>query len=238
MNQHEQELIAGLAEKLRNAPAPQIDHEAEDLIRRTIGARPDALYVLTQTVLIQEMALDQAKSRIQQLEQGAGQPGFLGGQPPAQGGYAQSAYSQPAYSQPVYAQPPQPVYVEAPPQRSGFASFLHNAATTAAGVLAGEVAFESLSSLFSGGRGGGFFGGQSFGPGMMPGGETIVNNYYEERGGDGGFRDAGGESRFAEVADSSDQDISPDIEDDRDDSGGDSGGDSFFDDGGGSDDSF
>jgi hypothetical protein len=137
------------------------------------------------------MALNQAKS------------GFLPGQP---SGYQQSAYAQPAYE---------------PPQRSGFSNFLHNAATTAAGVLAGEVAFESLSSIFGGNRGGGFF----QGGGIMPGSETIVNNYYGEdhRGVDSGSGDG---SRFAEAADSSDQDISPDIEDDRDSSGDDfSGGD-------------
>jgi hypothetical protein len=212
MNQQEQQLIAGLAERIRTAPAPQIDREADDFIRRTIGTRPDALYVLTQAVLLQQMALDQAKARIQELEQGApsGQPGFLPGQP--QPGYSQPGYAQSAYAQPVY---------EPLPQRSGFSNFLHNAAQTAAGVLAGEVAFDALSGIFGGHRGGFFEGG-----GIIPGGETIVNNYYgdDERGFD---RGDGGESRFAQMADDSDQGISPDIEDDRDDSGGDFSGDDF-----------
>jgi uncharacterized protein len=214
MNQQEQQMIVSLADRIRTAPAPQIDREADDLIRRTIGARPDAVYILTQTVLLQDMALNQAKARIQELEQAmqAPQQGFL----PGQGGYQQGAYAQSGYAQPGYAQP---VY-EAQPQRGGFSNFLHNAATTAAGVLAGEVAFESLSSIFGGHRGGFFEGG-----GIMPGGETIVNNYYgdQERGGGGD-----GDSRFAQVADSSDQDISSDIQDDRDNSGDDSsGGDDF-----------
>lgn len=203
MNQQEQQMIADLAERLRSAPAPQIDPQADDYIRRTIGSRPDALYILTQTVLLQQMALDHANERMRQMEQQAGQPGFLPGQPaPGPGSYAQSAYAQPVY--------------EAPPPRSGFSGFLHNAVQTAAGVLAGEVAFDALSSIFSGGRGGGgFFSG---GGGMMPGGETIVNNYYDDQGRD--------DSKFAQEADNSDQGVSQDIEDDRgDDSTG--GGDDF-----------
>jgi hypothetical protein len=213
MNQQEQQMIADLAERIRTAPAPQIDREADDLIRRTIGSRPDALYILTQTVLLQQMALDQAQDRLRELEQGpsprgTGQ-GFLPGQPAAQPGYAQGGYAQSAYSQPVY---------EAPPPRSGFSSFLHNAAQTAAGVLAGEVAFDAISGIFGGHRGGFFQGG-----GIMPGGETIVNNYY---GNEDRVPDDSGDSRFAQAADESDQNISPDIEDDRDDSGG-GGGDDF-----------
>lgn len=211
MNQQEQQMISDLAERIRSAPAPQIDRDADDLIRRSIGIRPDALYLLTQMVLLQEMALNQARARIQQMEQGAQAPqtGFL----PAQPGYPQGGNSQPGYGQPQYADPGY-----APPRHGGLSGFLHNAATTAAGVLAGEIAFDSLSSLFGMGRGG-FFGGG----GMMPGGETIVNNYYDDPRNPGSGDP--GDSRFAQFADNSGQGISPDIEDDRGDSGDDSLGD-------------
>ena len=69
MTEQEQQLISGLAERIRNAPPPQVDRDADELIRRTIGARPDSLYILTQTVLIQEMALNQAKAQLEQLRQ-------------------------------------------------------------------------------------------------------------------------------------------------------------------------
>ena len=49
----------------------------------------------------------------------------------------------------------------------------------------------------------------------MPGSETIVNNYYGDQGGAGGD-----DSQFADAANQSGDDMSPDIEDDRD-SGGD-----------------
>ncbi len=218
MTEQEQQLIAGLADRIRNAPAPQIDRDADDLIRRTIGARPDALYILTQTVLIQEMALNQAKAQIEQLKQpGAPAPqpqgSFLHGQP--------SSYT--PYEDSRYAAPPPP-----PPSGGGFSGFLHNAATTAAGVIAGEIAFDSLASIF-GHRGGIFGGGGGFfgGGGVSPGSETIINNYYDDQGGSGG----GDDSRFADAADQN-QDVSSDIDDERDDSG-----DNFVDDGSSSDDS-
>lgn len=246
MTEQERQLISGLADQIKNAPAPQIDRDAYDLILHTIGTRPDALYILTQTVLIQQLALDQAKQQIDQLQRQTPPPvpqqsSFLPGNQGAgnQGGYAGSGYSGSGYDAP----PPPP-----PPGGGRFSNFLHNAATTAAGVIAGEIAFDSLASIF-GHRGGGYYGGGGgfFGGGIMPGSETIVNNYYgDERGGDAG------NSRFAEAA-SQNQGISPDIDDERDnsgdaftsgdDSGDDSGndsGDNFddgssFDDGGGDD---
>jgi uncharacterized protein len=201
VTEQEQQMISGLGERIRNAPAPQIDRDAYDLILHTIGTRPDALYILTQTVLIQEMALNQAKAQIEELKRQSG-----GYSPvPQQGGFLPGSYQGSSYAAP----PP-------PPMGGGFSGFLHNVATTAAGVIAGEIAFDSLSSLF--GHRGGFFGG---GSGFMGGSDTIVNNYGDDQG----------DSRFAQAADQ-DQNISPDIDDERDNSGDDfSGGD----DGGSSD---
>jgi uncharacterized protein len=198
MTEQEQQLISGLAERIRNAPTPPIDRDAYDLILHTIGSRPDVLYILTQTVLIQEMALSQARTQIEELKRQQGAP--------QQGSFLPQ--SQPSsYQSSQYASPPPP------PSGGGFSSFLHNAATTAAGVIAGEIAFDSLSSLF--GHRGGFFGGGGglFGGGISPGSETIVNNYYGDDPAQGG-----GDSRFADAA-SQDQDISSDIDDERDNSG-------------------
>ena len=69
MTEQEQQLISGLAERVKNAPAQQIDRDADNLIRTTVGSRPDALYILTQTVLVQEMAITQAKAQIDELKQ-------------------------------------------------------------------------------------------------------------------------------------------------------------------------
>ena len=176
MTEQEQQLISGLAERIKNAPAPQIDRDAYDLILHTIGARPDALYILTQTVLIQEMALNQAKAQIEELKRRSGSSaGAAAGRMVCPGRETSHRVIRASgYSYPT--PPPHP-----PPSGGGFSGFLHNAATTAAGVIAGEIAFDSISSIFGhrggffGGGGGGFFGGDS---GISPGSETIVNNYY------------------------------------------------------------
>jgi hypothetical protein len=178
MTDQERQLIETLASRIHNAPAPQIDREADDLIRRGIGGRPDALYILTQTVLIQEMALNQAKAQIDELNQHAAVPP----QPPPSFLSRPGGYQGSGYQSGNYPPPPPPQYYEPPPQPAGgrFSGFLHQAATTAAGVVAGELAFSALGSLFGGhsgymGGGGGFFGG---GSGISPVSETIINNNY------------------------------------------------------------
>ena len=77
-------------------------------------------------------------------------------------------------------------------------SFLRSAATTAAGVAAGALAFEGIRSLFGGMEHMGGFGGGGMQGGSFLGGtpETIVNNYYDspDRGDrdDVGSEDRGG----------------------------------------------
>ena len=69
MTTHEQQLLESLLDRIANTPTPQRDPQAEALIRERIGTRPDALYILTQTVLITDIALKQANARIQELQQ-------------------------------------------------------------------------------------------------------------------------------------------------------------------------
>ena len=80
-------------------------------------------------------------------------------------------------------------------QIGGQPSFLRSAATTAAGVAAGALAFQGVESLLHGGGGGfGGFGG-GFGGGDVVDAaprEEIVNNYYGDSGDNGGY-DAGGQ---------------------------------------------
>jgi hypothetical protein len=215
MTDEERQLIQGLMDRVRNSPAPQIDRDADNLIRQSLGARPDALYILTQTVLIQEMALNQAKQQIEQLKANPPQSeqppaSFLGNRPSGYQGssYQRSGYQAPPQPPPLPPQYAQPQYAPAQyvqqPSGGRFSGFLQSAAQTAAGIVAGEVAFSALSSIF-GSHGGGFFGG---GGAYSPGSETIINNYYEDgprAGGSftGGDRDleAGG--------------LSPDLEDRR-----------------------
>src|SRR3954453_12025582 len=73
MTPDERRMLTDLANKVAQTPAPPRDPEAEDFIRTQIGKRPDALYVMTQTVLIQNLALEQARRQIEELQARSGQ---------------------------------------------------------------------------------------------------------------------------------------------------------------------
>ena len=276
MTDQERQLIEGLASRIRNAPASEVDRDADAAIRTGIGSRPDALYILTQTVLVQEMALNQAHAQMDEMKKRAEQPAeraanFLGAQavsqsaPPAPGqpswwGRSAGTVPQqatsaappplpPQYAPPQYAAPP---YAAPAPAGGGFSSFMKTAATAAAGVVAGEVAFSALSGLFGqhsgGGMGGGMMGsggmggGSSFlgggGSGVSPASETIVNNYYGDSAAQGTaaapvFSDA--DAPDYQAADNSTPDDAEDnaSDDSTDESSADDSG--SYDDGGGGD---
>jgi hypothetical protein len=208
MTPQEREMLIALANRIAQTPPPHRDTEADEWIRDRIGSRPDALYILTQTVLIQNLALEQAQKQIRELEergspaQGQGSS-FLGGptlvQPPNPGQQSWPGYGSPA----------------APPSApsgwfgsGGGSSFLRGAATTAAGVAAGALAFEGIRALFGGSEHLGFGTHDTgFLSGAVPVSETIINNYYESP------RDAADDN----AADSSEYDDSD--QDDVDDSG-------------------
>ena len=181
MTPEERQMLSDLANRIAQTPAPPKDAEAEEFIRARIGSRPDALYLMTQTVLIQNLAIEQAQHQIEELKQQSPQAArpsaggsFLGTQAPPRPGT-------PAYGGGQYAPPPPPPQY-APPSSGGPSpggggpSFLRGAAQTAAGVAAGALAFEGIRSLFSHpGYGGGGLGGF----GGSPVEETVVNNYYD-----------------------------------------------------------
>ncbi|MGA7410874.1 MAG: DUF2076 family protein [Bryobacteraceae bacterium] len=212
MTPEERNMLADLANKIAQTPPPPRDPEAEGFIRKNIGNRPDALYLMTQTVLIQNMALEQAQQQIQQLQQQAGAGivpsggSFLGGR--------QAAPPPPGYGQPGYGPPPGygpgPGY--GPPQGGG-SSFLRSAATTAAGVAGGMLAFQGVEALLGGlghggfGGGGGFFGG-----GGAPGETIIENNYYNDPG--RGHESGGSDTRDRFADDSSNSNDNTNLADD------------------------
>ncbi len=197
MTSDERNMLTDLANKVAQTPAPPKDAEAEDFIRTRIGNRPDALYLMTQTVLIQNMALQQAQQQIAQMQGGGSSQGQVGtgflGQGGSQGGQ-RTSYGSPSGSSYSAPPPPQQPQYGAPASAasapSGQPSFLRGAAQTAAGVAAGALAFEGVRSLFEHpgyGGGGGFFGGGGGGEymGGMGGApqEEVVNNYYDSPGG-------------------------------------------------------
>jgi hypothetical protein len=191
MTPQEQQMIDGLIDRIRNTQVTDKDLDAERYLQQGLAGSPDALYILAQTVLVQQYGLNQAQQQIQQLQaaldearqhiQQSGGGSFLSkifggsantqqtqyqpvnnpGYPPPYAPAYGPAYTQPGYPQPAYPQP-------------GGGSFLRGALQTAAGVAVGEMAFESLGSLFHG------FGGGPYGYGHPS--ESVVNNYYDDAG--------------------------------------------------------
>lgn len=70
MTPDERQLIDQLFQRIGEASrsAPDKDHEADALIRAYVSRQPDAPYLLAQTVLVQEQALNAAQQRLQELE--------------------------------------------------------------------------------------------------------------------------------------------------------------------------
>src|SRR4051812_18956120 len=77
MNAQEQQMLQGLVDRVNRTPVNEKDPEAEQMIERTLGRNPDSLYVLAQTVLVQEYALNQAQRQLadqrRELEQARSQ---------------------------------------------------------------------------------------------------------------------------------------------------------------------
>ena len=71
MTPEERDLITTLLNRLKDAGAAgqQKDAEADALIRQALREQPDMPYYLAQTVLIQDLTLNQAEGRIAELEQ-------------------------------------------------------------------------------------------------------------------------------------------------------------------------
>ena len=194
MTAEEREMLTDLANKIAQTPTPALDLQADEFIRANIGKREDALYILTQTVLIQNLAIQHAQQELQELKQRAAQApqagsSFLGGL--LRGG----SHAAPPQPQPQHAAPPPPQYSAPPASAPGF---LRSAAQTAAGVAAGALAFEGIRALFGGAswgrpQAGSFLGGT---------GETIVNNYYDSRD-DDSARAAADDSGDVDSADDS-----------------------------------
>jgi hypothetical protein len=181
MTPQERELLTSLIGRLRQAPAQAKDQEADQLIAQLVRERPDAAYVLAQTVLIQDYSLHQAQARIAELESqppaaAAGAGSFLGNlfgrpQPAAAPSQLPQQPQQPAAG-PWGGQPAAGGFGQ-----GGGGSFLRNAAATAAGVAGGALLFSGIQSLFGHGFGGlGGFGGTALAaqPSIT---ETVINNY-------------------------------------------------------------
>jgi hypothetical protein len=257
MSPEERQLLVGLFERTKSAAAGPRDQEAETFINEQIKQQPAAPYLLAQTVIVQDQALQGANARIEELEaevknlQSKPAGGFLGGlfgggqrqapppprrpaPPPGYGGPAAGPWG----GQPGY--PPAPPQGYAAPQAGAESgSFLRGALGTAAGVAGGVLLADGIRNLFSHGAGAGGMANLGIGSGFTPSsGSTVINNYYGDQPGGGDFATGGSDASYDQgydhTADLHDADYSADPG--FDDGGGfgdggdfDSGGDGGFD---------
>jgi hypothetical protein len=156
MNEQDRHMIEGLFQRLQQAEvqAGPRDAEAEALIQNLMARQPAAPYLLAQVVLVQEQALRNLQSRIEELERERAerpQGGFLGGlfggsrpqpaatvtpQPAAGSGWSSNRF-------PAQGAAP----MQAGAQGRGF---MAGALQTAMGVAGGVLLGNAIAGLFSG----------------------------------------------------------------------------------------
>jgi uncharacterized protein len=169
MTPDERQLISGLFDRMRAYDLPQKDREAEALITQSVRATPDAPYMLVQSVLVQEQALEAANARVQDLEarvrelEGPPQQqqsggSFLGGLfGTARPDRERRSGRVPAIGSRAGGQPstltPRPQPWSEPPQQQATAGggFMRSAMTTAAGVAGGMLLAEGIRNMLGGG---------------------------------------------------------------------------------------
>lgn len=180
MTPEERDLIAGLFERMRGMGSIDKDREAEDFIARSVRQTPDAAYMLVQSVLVQENALQQAGDRIEELEDRVrelerGQPrtaqgggSFLGGLfgggrqdqeapragsvPPIGSRRESSRYDEPQGGGSPWGQQRAGAFGQGAPmqQQGGGGGFLRGAMATAAGVAGGMLLANSIRGMMGG----------------------------------------------------------------------------------------
>lgn len=202
MTPEERQMLADLFERIRSASSEARDPQAEAFINDAVRAVPQAPYVLAQTVLVQQHALENMQQRVAELEAQArsnamppqAQTSFLGGL----FGVAVPAQSPRRAANPYYASvfqrgvaaapPPSQAPSESAPQSGPWGApagggFLATALHTAAGVAGGMMLANVVGSMF-GGRGGGVFGAREYTDPGFAAPREIVNNYYSGNGAD------------------------------------------------------
>src|SRR5271166_5760315 len=136
MTPQEKDLITTLLARLKNTVGQPKDPEAEALIRQAVAEQPDMPYYLVQTVLIQDLSLQNAQNLIAELErqlaktqEQAAQPAstsFLGGlfgggrQQPAPSGSVPAAGPWTRAPQVAAAPPAQPQPMAPPYGQPGY----------------------------------------------------------------------------------------------------------------------
>jgi hypothetical protein len=144
MDQDERRIIDDLFEKLGRVAkdAPPRDPEAEALIRRHLEGRPGAPYYMAQAIVVQEQALANAQTRVQELER------RLAGRPSG-GGFLSGLFGGGEETTPPDADPARGPARHAGAYRSSGGGFLAGAMQTALGVAGGVLIADAIASAFA-----------------------------------------------------------------------------------------
>ena len=168
MTPEERQLIAGLFDRMRSYGLPEKDREAEALINQSVRANPDAPYMLVQSVLVQEQALQAANDRVTQLEDELRELRGDARAPARSGGFLSGVWGggrreeprssvptigarsapRPGASRPAQQQPAQ---AQQQPTSGGGGGFMKSALATAAGVAGGMLLADSIRNMMGGG---------------------------------------------------------------------------------------
>jgi hypothetical protein len=203
MTPAERDLATILLDRLNKIEGQPRDPEGETLIRETTAVRTDAPYSLLQTVLIQDLSLHNAQSRITDLETQLteakcassaapsflGAPNFLGavfsGEPSGGARTRNITPGGPGTGPAPLATRAQPGYVpegSSAPATPGAGligdGFLRSAAVTAASTAGGALLFEGIRSIFGDHDAVSITDHQPAAPGL---GETVLNNHMKPR---------------------------------------------------------
>ena len=121
MSPEERQLLQGLFDRMRNNSSGPRDREAEQMISDSVRQQPYAPYLLAQTVIVQDQALQAANDRLQQLEQ---QLHDTQSQPQGGGGFLSGLFGGGAAHQPAPPPPQRPTWNQGgtgyPPQGGGY----------------------------------------------------------------------------------------------------------------------
>lgn len=180
MNQDDRHLIADLFERMHSCQGLAKDQEAEAFIHQSMRQNADSPYLLVQSVLAQEVALQKAEARIRELEAqveqgstaarssagfGAGEPAPWEAPKVAASGSGAGASGAPVGGAAALAQSASSLGSSAVPAagrrrggpsgdrvqvQRGSGGFMAQAMSTAAGVAGGMLLASGISSLFSG----------------------------------------------------------------------------------------
>ncbi len=123
MTPEERQMLGSLFQRVNSAAATQRDPEAESFISDAVRAAPHAPYVLAQTVLVQQQALEAAANHISQLEAAAQNAGQSQEHGSFLGNLGKSIFGGGAPSAPPRQEPDPQAYQRAapPPPPRGYA---------------------------------------------------------------------------------------------------------------------